>query len=98
MIDNGKDEMKQYEIFVSGRVQGIGYRYFAERAAQNLGIKGFVRNLPDGRVKVIASGEDKSMEHFIEKLRQGPALSLVRDVQLNEVVLAEDYKDFQIEF
>jgi acylphosphatase len=57
---------------ISGRVQGVGFRYFAQAAASRDGIHGWVRNLPDGRVEAAAEGEADAMERFERSLRHGP--------------------------
>jgi acylphosphatase len=69
-----------YRFLVSGQVQGVGYRYFTLRAAESLGVNGFVRNLPDGRVEVVAEAGDDAMNAFEEKLREGPSFSSVSEV------------------
>jgi acylphosphatase len=66
-----------YRYLVSGRVQGVGYRYFAMRAADALRVTGFVRNLADGRVEVVGEGPEEVLAEFEEKLRQGPAFASV---------------------
>lgn len=66
-----------YRYLVSGRVQGVGYRYFVMRAADALGVNGFVRNLADGRVEVIGEGPEEVLAEFEQKLRQGPAFAAV---------------------
>jgi len=73
--------MPSYRYYVKGRVQGVGYRYFVLRQAEALGIAGFARNLPDGRVEVVAEGPDEVLEAFEERLRQGPAFAAVRGVE-----------------
>ena len=90
--------IKQLEIIISGRVQGIGYRAFAMRTAESCNIRGSVRNLADGRVKILAIGEEESMERFISLLKKGPTFSLVRDLTINELDTTEDYKEFRIEY
>jgi acylphosphatase len=57
---------------ISGRVQGVGFRYFAEAFASREGIEGWVSNLPDGRVEVAAEGEAESMDRFERAIRHGP--------------------------
>lgn len=69
-----------YRYLVSGRVQGVGYRYFVMRAADALGVNGFVRNLADGRVEVIGEGPEEVLAEFEQKLRQGPAFAAVDTV------------------
>jgi acylphosphatase len=66
---------------VSGRVQGVGYRYFTLRSAEALGVSGFVRNLEDGRVEVIGEASEEVLAEFEGKLRQGPAFSAVSAVE-----------------
>ena len=86
------------EILVRGKVQGIGYRDFTVRAAKSYQIKGSVRNLPDGRVKVIASGEKSDLDNFLSELKRGPLFSSVKELQSSELIGMEDYEDFIIEY
>lgn len=75
-------EDKDYRLhaFISGRVQGVGFRYFVLREAQDLHLTGWVRNLHDGRVEVIAEGDHPALNQLLIKLRQGPVSADVRDV------------------
>ena len=59
-------------FLVSGRVQGVGFRFFAEAAGAREGLHGWVRNLPDGRVEVVAEGEAAALERFEHALSTGP--------------------------
>ena len=76
--------MPAYRFVVTGRVQGVGYRYFALREAEALGVSGFARNLPDGRVEVVAEGADEAVRQFEARLRQGPAFATVTSVDRSE--------------
>ena len=67
---------------VSGRVQGVGYRAFAQRKARELGLTGYAENLPDGRVEVVAEGEEDDLKRFLEFLRQGPRLAEVTSIDV----------------
>lgn len=67
---------------VSGRVQGVGYRAFAKRKAEELGLSGYAENLPDGRVEVVAEGEEDDLKLFIEFLKRGPRLARVEAVDV----------------
>ena len=69
-------------------MQGVGYRRFAQKNAETLALVGWARNLADGRVEVMASGETAILEKFCEFLRQGPAFSQVREVLVK--VLSEE--------
>ncbi len=68
--------------FVAGVVQGVGFRYFVAREARRLGLAGFVRNLPDGRVEVVAEGERAALERLVAALRSGPPSAEVQDVRV----------------
>ncbi|HXX37251.1 MAG TPA: acylphosphatase [bacterium] len=68
--------------FVSGRVQGVGFRDFTRREARRLGLAGYVRNLPDGRVEVLAEGARGTLESLLSVLRDGPPGAWVRGVQV----------------
>jgi acylphosphatase len=80
---------------VSGEVQGVGYRYFAQKHALELGLSGYARNLDDGRVEVLAAGPERKLSEFAGRLRQGPAWSDVRGVEEHEAPMLE-YKGFHI--
>ncbi|MHA6723699.1 acylphosphatase [Sphingomonas sp. RS2018] len=67
-------------ILVSGRVQQVGYRDYMVRKAQALGVRGWVRNLTDGRVEMLADGDDAAIEAFLAATREGPAMARVDDV------------------
>jgi acylphosphatase len=69
---------------VSGRVQGVGFRFFAERAAKKAGVVGWVRNLPDGRVETVVEGSDDAVERYLGDLRRGPLGSRVTDVAVED--------------
>lgn len=68
-------------IFISGFVQGVGYRRFVRHHGLKLGLTGWVKNLPDNRVEAIFSGPKEKIEKIIEICKKGPFLSEVRDVQ-----------------
>ncbi len=70
------------EVVVSGDVQGVGYRAFAQRIAKDLGLSGWVRNLYDGRVQVEAEGPRAKVEELLARLRRGPSLATVTDVSV----------------
>lgn len=71
-------------FLVSGRVQGVGFRYFVYREAQRLGLSGFVRNLGDGRVEVVASGPEPSLNRLEALLWRGPVMANVTMVEAEE--------------
>jgi acylphosphatase len=69
-------------VFVSGRVQGVGYRDFARRAARKLGVHGYAVNLADGRVEVLVCGGAEAVDTLVERLRQGPPWSTVSGIEV----------------
>jgi acylphosphatase len=69
---------------VKGRVQGVGFRWYAERAARELGVRGWVRNLSDGTVETVAEGEDGAVAAFLARLELGPRGSRVDAVVVEE--------------
>lgn len=72
--------MAAYRYLVSGRVQGVGYRYYVLREAERLGVAGFTRNLPDGRVEVVAEGTEEVLGELETRLRSGPSFASVAAV------------------
>ena len=81
---------------VRGRVQGVGYRYYVERAACDLGLCGYARNLDDGRVEVYAVGTPEQIAELSGYLRKGPRWSEVRGVDEQEAPVLK-YAGFHIE-
>jgi acylphosphatase len=76
-------------FLVSGFVQGVGFRWFAARHARALGLTGYARNLPDGRVEVVAAGADESALALLEeRLRAGPAHARVEAVEREDQIAA----------
>lgn len=82
--------------FIRGRVQGVGFRYFVERAAAELHLTGFTRNLDDGRVEVYAVGTGSQLSELAGRLWKGPRWSDVRGVDEQEAAVLK-YRGFLIE-
>jgi len=72
---------------ISGRVQGVGFRFFAEAAGQREGLQGWVRNLPDGRVEIVSEGDAEALERFERVIRQGPPGGRVDGVEIDSTAL-----------
>jgi acylphosphatase len=92
MTDNR--ETRRY--LVTGRVQGVGFRWFVEREAAILGVAGWVRNREDGRVEVMATGTREQLSDLHARLRQGPRAARVDDVAVSPAPFL-DVKSFGIE-
>lgn len=84
--------------YVSGMVQGVGYRFFVQRVAARLGIAGYVKNLPDGRVEVYAIGSAEKLRELGGELKRGPRAASVDEVgEVEEEVLQEYAGRFCVE-
>jgi len=90
--------MKNLEIIVSGRVQGVCYRAFVLHRAKELNIKGYTKNLMNGNVKVAAIGEDNAMNVFINMLKEGPSMARVDDIQTSKIIIGEEFSGFSIKY
>jgi acylphosphatase len=88
--------VKALHAFISGRVQGVGYRAFTRNKAKLLGLKGFVRNLPDGRVEVYAEGDREKLIGFLDYLKKGPFFAKVTDVKYQFSKPRGNHEDFVI--
>jgi acylphosphatase len=86
------------EVVVEGRVQGVGFRNFAQRRARDRRLTGYALNLPDGRVRIRAEGELEQLEQFVRDLEQGPPLARVARVAVTAVPFTGGYRDFGIRF
>jgi len=82
---------------ISGRVQGVGFRYFAQGWANQLGISGYVENLWSGNVEVYAVGDAVAMEEFRRRLAEGPRMARVKGFEEMEEPVDESYTRFSIE-
>lgn len=88
--------MKQVHLLISGFVQGVGYREFVKRQARKLGLIGWVRNLSDNRVEVVAQGQEDSLKKLIKICEKGPFLSEVKNISIEWQEAKEIFSDFQI--
>jgi acylphosphatase len=83
-------------LFIEGKVQGVGFRNFAQRYAFLLGLKGFVKNLSDGRVEIEIEGERSKIDLFMEHLHRGPALSKIMMLNTTWGPASNRFEDFSI--
>ncbi len=77
--------MRNCRCIVKGRVQGVWFRRYTQQVANELGIGGYVRNLPDGSVEVVASVPDEVWEEFLAALRKGPPLARVDEIDIEPI-------------
>jgi len=85
-------------FIIRGRVQGVGFRYFATRAARQAGVVGTVRNLPDGTVEAIAEGSPGGVAEFRAALEAGPSYGHVTGVEETEMKATDRFSGFDVEF
>ena len=91
--------MHKFEITVSGDVQGVGYRFFAVREAQKLGLTGWVRNLPNGDVEILAEGEKNAIDYFLGVLKIKHSYAVVNDIKVTSTEISKkEFSDFDIAF
>ena len=88
--------MVRRHLLISGVVQGGGYRWSCQRAAKGIGVTGWVRNLPDGRVEVVAQGTKEQVEQLIQWCYRGPEEARVSDIAVAYEETAGDFQDFGI--
>ncbi|MDD2802506.1 MAG: acylphosphatase [Methylobacter sp.] len=87
---------RKVNIVVSGRVQGVYFRAFTRRKAKQLDLVGRATNLADGRVEIIAQGDDEAIAQFITWCRKGPITARVDHIDINELPVAEELHSFEI--
>ncbi len=92
------NDNKRIHVFVNGRVQGVGYRYFAQSAAQSLGLTGMVRNLADRRVEVVAEGPESDLKQYLKRLQDGPSLSHVSTLDVDWRPHRGEFSGFEIAY
>ena len=91
-------DLFRVRVFVGGRVQGVAYRFFAEKYAGRMGITGWARNIPDGGVEVLAEGSGENIEAFLERLREGPRLAQVDSFDVRREASTGEFRDFRVVF
>ncbi|MGF1669087.1 MAG: acylphosphatase [Balneolaceae bacterium] len=77
--------VKERHLFISGNVQGVGFRYFTKMNAKDLDITGWVRNLSDGRVEALFQGTENSILEMTERMQNGPRTAIVRSIEAGEL-------------
>jgi acylphosphatase len=89
-------EQQSVEVRVTGRVQGVGFRYFVHETARRLGLVGYVMNLREGGVRAYAEGPRMALQAFVQAVERGPAGAAVRDAQIHWGFATGDYSTFSI--
>ena len=89
-------KVKKLHVFVSGRVQGVGFRYYVYYSAQKFPISGFVRNLSDGRVEVYAEGKEDDLEQLLLSVENGPRFSDINSIDIERGEGVSKFEQFMI--
>jgi acylphosphatase len=90
--------MKRVMLVVKGRVQGVFYREFASRQADELGLRGYVRNMPDGTVEAVAEGDEASLKELVRRCWKGSSRSDVSNVEVKWAEPTGEYTAFSVRF
>lgn len=88
--------MNSIHLYISGKVQGVNFRYFTKQKADVLGVTGWIKNLDDGRVEIMAAGKQDKLNQLIEWCKQGPSPAHVTGVELKWQDVTNKYSDFTI--
>jgi len=89
-------EMTAKQIFYTGRVQGVGFRFSVKQLVRGFEITGWVRNLPDGRVELQAMGEDEELEGFLREIQDSHLGGFIREAEVHSISLLENISKFSI--
>ena len=90
-------EKRSVKVNVTGRVQGVGFRYSTQRKAQSLGVNGWVRNERDGSVTVVAEGPKSAVDSLVQWLQDGPGFANVANLNLTDYDYDGRYRSFTVE-
>ena len=89
---------RRVRVLYSGRVQGVGFRITAEETAQGLGVVGWVKNLRDGQVELVAEAEETLLKQFLEAIRAGPMKNFIKQVEMTWSNASETFDEFEIRY
>ncbi len=93
-----EEKVLRAEIVASGVVQGVGFRYFVLRNAQQLGLKGFTKNLYTGEVLTVAEGPEYLIKELIKKIKIGPSHAYVKDVKVKWGEPENEFENFEVRY
>ena len=90
-------KVKRLRIIFFGEVQGVGFRYAAHDVATKFGVKGWVKNLPDGRVEVVSEGREAALQAYLEEIKKAMA-NFIRETSVNWEPATEEFTRFEIRY
>jgi acylphosphatase len=97
-MDDSKKDINTFRIMLSGRVQGVGFRYFVHDLATRFAVKGYVQNTYDNKVEIICQGKKNNLDMFILAVKKGPALSFISEFLMEEIADFSLYDFFIIKY
>ena len=89
---------KRIHVYYSGNVQGVGFRFTAVRVAKAFEVTGWVKNLRDGRVEVMAEAEAEKLERFLDEIKAGPLKYYIRNADVNWQEFKDEFGAFEVKF
>ncbi len=89
---------KRIHVFYAGRVQGVGFRMAVEDAARRFDVMGWVKNLRNGRVEVVAEAEEATLEQFLDALRNGPMKNFIHQVDVSRSPASDTFHEFDVRY
>ncbi len=90
--------LKRLTAYFNGTVQGVGFRYTTQRLAGRFPVTGFVRNLSDGRVELVAEGEETKLQDFLAAIRQSQLAGYIQDTEAKWTAVTLEFKEFGVRF
>lgn len=97
-MSQAKSNIKRAHLFVEGKVQGVGFRYFTQTNARDMDINGWVKNLPDSRVEAVFEGPEVKVESMIERCKEGPRAARVDSLDWEWVESTEPLNTFEVKY
>ncbi|MFW5976468.1 MAG: acylphosphatase [Bacillota bacterium] len=92
-----EDKIRKH-LYLSGRVQGVGFRASARRKAGEIGVKGWIRNLFDGRVEAVIEGKKEKVKRMVNYLKNGPSFARVEDIEIHDEKYKDEFNKFTVKY
>jgi acylphosphatase len=90
--------MQKAHVYIDGRVQGVGFRHFVKVNAEEIGVYGWIKNLPDGRVEAVFAGPIDHIREMVTRCEEGPGPSRVDDIDVSLEETTEEFDDFEVHY
>ena len=97
IIVSNPDSMQRWTVFFAGRVQGVGFRYTAQRIAGSYAVKGYVRNLADGRVELVCEGIEHQLSEFVARIQEVMTEN-IGSVDVHKSSFTDEFEEFDVRF